>query len=147
MKKIPFQYNDGGRSAAGFVGNVGDCVVRAIAIVTGCSYIQVYERINSLAKSERKGKRKRKISNARTGVFKTTYKKVLEQIGATWVPLMQIGSGCQVHLCPEELPKRGTYILNVSKHLTVWIDGVLHDTYDCSRDGRRCVYGYWKIPT
>jgi len=23
------------------------------------------------------------------------------------------------------------------------IDGVLHDTHDCSRDGTRCVYGYW----
>jgi len=25
------------------------------------------------------------------------------------------------------------------------IDGVLHDAYDCSREGTRCVYGYYKL--
>lgn len=30
-----------------------------------------------------------------------------------------------------------------SKHLTCVKDRVLYDTYDCSRDGTRCVYGYW----
>jgi hypothetical protein len=24
------------------------------------------------------------------------------------------------------------------------IDGVIHDTHDCSRGGTRCVYGYWR---
>ena len=24
------------------------------------------------------------------------------------------------------------------------IDGVIHDTYDPTRGGTRCVYGYWK---
>ena len=28
-------YNDGGRTAAGFKGETGDCVTRAIAIATG----------------------------------------------------------------------------------------------------------------
>jgi hypothetical protein len=27
------------------------------------------------------------------------------------------------------------------------IDGVIHDTHDCSRRGKRCVYGYWQPPT
>jgi hypothetical protein len=141
----PFQYNDGGRKAAGFSGNVGDCVVRAIAIASGCSYMTIYEMVNSLAKSERKGSRKRGVSNARNGVYKTTYKKIFERLGAVWVPLMSIGSGCTVHLRPEELPKEGRYVLSLSKHLAAWVDGVLHDTHDCSRDGTRCVYGYWKL--
>ncbi len=25
------------------------------------------------------------------------------------------------------------------------IDGVVHDTYDCTRNGTRCVYGYWTL--
>jgi hypothetical protein len=25
------------------------------------------------------------------------------------------------------------------------IDGVLHDTHDCTRGGTRCVYGYWIV--
>ena len=32
---LELQINDGGRSAAGFKGKAGDCVVRSIASVTG----------------------------------------------------------------------------------------------------------------
>jgi hypothetical protein len=31
-----------------------------------------------------------------------------------------------------------------SRHLVAVIDGVIHDTHDCSRDGTRCVYGYFQ---
>ena len=34
----------------------------------------------------------------------------------------------------NELPS-GTLIVSCSKHITVVKDGVLHDTYDCSRNG------------
>jgi len=37
-------------------------------------------------------------------------------------------------------------VVSVSKHYTAVIDGELHDTWDCSRAGSRCVYGYWKKP-
>jgi len=56
---------------------------------------------------------------------------------------MKIGSGCKVHLSSNELPD-GRLIVKVSKHITAVIDGVLNDTYDCSRNGTRCVYGYFK---
>jgi hypothetical protein len=26
------------------------------------------------------------------------------------------------------------------------IDGIIYDTHDCSRRGKRCVYGYWQPP-
>lgn len=55
---------------------------------------------------------------------------------------MQIGSGCQVHLREDELPS-GRLIVKVSKHLTAVINGVIHNSHDPSRDGTRCVYGYW----
>jgi len=32
------QYNDGGRKAAGFKGDTGDCVARSIAIASGLHY-------------------------------------------------------------------------------------------------------------
>jgi hypothetical protein len=143
--KPPFQYNDGGRSAAGYQGNTGDCVCRAISIAAGVPYAEVYETINRLAKSERTGKRKRGVSSARSGVYRTTCMKVMQKLGAVWYPTMGIGTGCRVHLREDELPKQGRYILSLSKHWAAWIDGVLHDTHDCSRDGTRCVYGYWKI--
>lgn len=145
--KIPFQPNDGGRSAAGYQGHTGDCVCRAIAIAARVPYADVYQTINELAKCERRGSRKRGISCARKGVYKTTYKKIMERLGAKWTPLMGVGTGCRVHLRADELPSQGRYILSLSKHWAAWIDGVLHDTFDCSRNGTRCVYGYWKLPS
>ena len=47
-----FQYDDGGRAAAGFRGDAGDCVTRAIAIATRQGYLTVYNSLNALAKSE-----------------------------------------------------------------------------------------------
>ena len=58
-------FNDGGREAAGYKGSTGDCVTRAIAIVTGKPYKEVYNEINVLAEAERTGKRKKKKSRYR----------------------------------------------------------------------------------
>lgn len=56
---MEFKHNDGGRSEAGYKGITGDCAVRAISIVTGKSYQEVYDAINYLAKNwERTGVRK-----------------------------------------------------------------------------------------
>lgn len=143
-------YDDGGREAAGFVGTTGDCVCRAIAIATQMPYKEVYKLINSYGKQERPG-RKRKgnsynghRSSARTGVYKDTIRKIMEKLGWKWHPLMTIGSGCTTHLRKEELPS-GRIICNVSRHCVAVIDGVIHDTYDCSRDENRCVYGYYAM--
>jgi hypothetical protein len=40
----------------------------------------------------------------------------------------------------------GRLIARCSRHLVAVIDGVIHDTHDSSRDGTRCVYGYWTAP-
>jgi hypothetical protein len=140
-----FQVDDGGRLAAGYKGKAGDCVVRAIAIATEKPYQQIYDLVNSAAAYERTGKRKRGKSDARTGVYKTSIKRVMKSLGWVWTPTMQIGSGCTVHLRADELPA-GRLVVSVSKHLTAVIDGVIHDTHDCSRRGTRCVYGYWQPP-
>ena len=135
-------FSDGGRAAAGYIGTTGDCVTRAIAIATEKPYQEVYDALNELAKTERTGKRKTKISNARTGVYRTSYERYLGLLGWTWKPTMTIGSGCKVHLKAEELPT-GRLIVKVSKHLVAVIDGTIFDTHDPSRNGTRCVYGYW----
>jgi hypothetical protein len=148
-----FQYNDGGRAAAGFKGEAGDCVVRAIAIATQMPYREIYALVNHVAKESPKhrlirsrGKtRYMPRSNARKGVLKADIRKVMARIGWTWVPTMLIGSGCKVHLRADELPT-GRIIVSVSKHLTALINGVIQDTHDPSRDGTRCVYGYYTIP-
>jgi hypothetical protein len=140
-----FRFHDGGRAAAGYRGKTGDCVVRSIAIATGLPYQHIYDLVNRASTRERTGARKRGISNARTGVYKSTIHRVLKELGWVWTPTMQIGSGCTVHLRPSQLPS-GRLVVSVSKHLTAMIDGVIYDTHDCSRRGRRCVYGYWQPP-
>jgi hypothetical protein len=144
-----FAHDDGGRAAAGYKGFAGDCGARALAIVAGIPYQEAYDLVNEAAAVERPGARKRRRSgaarprsSARTGVYGDTMRRLMAKLGWTWVPTMRIGSGCTVHLKADELPA-GRLLVNVSKHYTAVIDGVIHDTHDPSRDGTRCVYGYW----
>ena len=80
-RSMRFQYDDGGRAAAGFRGDAGDCVTRAIAIATRQDYLTVYHSLNALAKSERTGKSKRGVSSARNGVYRQTIRCYLQGIG------------------------------------------------------------------
>lgn len=145
---INFNYNDGGRTAAGYKGNAGDCVCRSICIVTGLPYEQVYERLAEGNATQRRGKREGKskagVRTAARGINtkRKWFEDYMKELGFEWVATMKIGEGCKVHLSADELPK-GRLIVNVSKHFTAVIDGVLNDTHDCSRGGSRCVYGYY----
>ena len=134
--------NDGGREAAGYKGTAGDCGVRAVAIATGKPYQEIYDRINKLAESERGRGRKKRKSSARTGVWRETLNKLLAEEGFRWVATMAIGSGCTVHMAEDELPD-GILVCRLSKHYTTVINRQCHDTHDPTRDGTRCVYGYW----
>ena len=158
-----FVFDDGGRKAAGYKGNTGDCVVRAIAITSGLSYKEVYEElternrqfVSKYKDQQRKGYLTRngriadKLVNrgytVRGGVYKEVYRPLLKELGYHWHPAVSIGTGCQVHLHKNELPTSGRLILRVSKHLAAYVDGVLRDKFDCSRGGRRCVYGWYAI--
>ena len=146
---IQFKYNDGGRAAAGYTGkNVGDCVCRSISIITGKPYQEIYDRLAIGNATQRRSKRERKskagVKTASRGISakRKWFTEYMEELGFVWVPTMKIGQGCKVHLRADELPK-GKLIVNVSKHFTAVIDGVINDTYDCSRGGTRCVYGYY----
>jgi hypothetical protein len=131
---------DGGRAEAGFVGEAGDCVARAIAIAAELEYREVYDALAGFA-AERGRPR-----SARDGVHRKDYDRLLLELGFTWTPTMGIGTGCTVHLRDGELPA-GRLVVRCSKHVCAVIDGVIHDTHDPSRDGTRCVYGYWTAPT
>jgi hypothetical protein len=161
---MEFIYNDGGRKDAGFKGNAGDCVCRSIAIITEKPYREVYDALNEISKPYQKicdeitdtfneidkkmGKKMgkchayKKLSSSRTGHIREVYGKYLKSLGYEWIPTMKIGTGCLVHLRSNELPA-GRLIVSVSKHLTAMIDGIINDTWDCSREGSRCVYGYY----
>jgi hypothetical protein len=175
MARMPFVRDDGGRAAAGFKGTAtGDCVARALAIVSGRPYADIYAALAAGNATQRRSKyeiRKgvkhsgRRSAAAGISTKRKWFTDYMASLGFTWVPTMQIGSGCKVHLVAGELPA-GRLMVNVSKHYTAVIDGVVHDTYDPQRDpqdrvepvklgggwqasrvvgqtGGRCVYGYW----
>ena len=128
---LELKINDGGRAAAGFKGQAGDCVVRSIAIATGSPYKKIYDDLFKANQEFRNTSRtklarslKQRNDSPRTGTHRVVLKKYLEKLGWKWTPTMFVGQGCKVHLKREELPM-GTLI------------------FDCSRNGTRCVYGYW----
>ena len=143
---MTYQYNDGGRQAAGFKGKTGDCVARAVAIASGRPYAEVYARLAEGTGAQRAGKKGKRAASARSGINVTRkwFKDLLAEWGFVWVPTMTVGSGCKVHLRADELPA-GRLVVSVSQHYTTMIDGVIHDTWNPDRGGDRCVYGYWKL--
>ena len=146
-----FVYDDGGREAAGYKGDAGDCVTRAIAIAAQIPYKDVYEALakgnatQRASKLDRRSKSRAGVKTARNGIFtgRKWFKDYMHGLGFVWTSTMKIGSGCRVHLREDELPAEGRLILSLSKHYAAYIDGTLRDTHNCSRDGTRCVYGYW----
>ena len=131
-----FIYNDGGRSKYFKAQNVGDCAIRAISIATKKDYKEVYNSLKELNKGV----------SCRNGTPKKVDKKYLEKIGWKWLACIKPGTGMLVHLNEDELPLKGTIIVQVSKHLTCLKDGILNDAFDCSREGSRGVYGIWYNP-
>lgn len=131
-----WRHSDGGRLAAGFKGEAGDCVVRAIAIATYQPYQNVYAELAERNKAN--GDQR----SARNGTPRKIYEPYMFDLGWLWNPTMRIGSGCQVHMRADELPD-GPLVVRLSGHLSAVIDGIVYDTHDPTRDGTRCVYGYY----
>lgn len=131
---MKFEFNDGGRSKYFKASNVGDCCVRAICNATNKDYKEVYDALKKLNEGV----------SCRNGTPKDVWKTYIEkELGWKKISCSGIGVKKKVHLNENELPKKGTYLVQVSKHLTCVKDGVLIDTYDCSRNGTRMVYCYW----
>jgi len=145
---MEYVYNDGGRVEAGFKGKSGDCVVRAIAIAAELPYMRVYKDLRKINSDFANGRSRtaKKIQTTgptpRNGNYKDAYHNYVLSLGFKWVSAMSVGSGCKVHLTDGELPN-ARVIARLSRHLCAVVDGVINDTYDPSRKGTRCVYGYY----
>lgn len=131
-------YNDGGRKAAGYKGTCGDCVTRAIAIATGIPYELIYDELAYRIKeyfaalhpnipwrliSGRRGGRRG--TTPRNGVNHNVYRPFLLMRGWRWHET----PGRWFY--PTDFPT-GRVIVQLPSHLVTVIDGVIHDTYDCS---------------
>ena len=131
---MEFIWNDGGRSACGFVGLTGDCVTRAIAIGTGAVYRDVYASLGERA-----------LKSPRKGVPVAIADEHLQKLG--WASHSGNNRGLSVlalpkgiviaHVCHDDFTKN---------HLCTVIDHVVHDTWNPSEDDDYVVAMYWTPP-
>ena len=155
-----FVRDDGGRGRSGIVRGhkygTGDCVARAIAIATENPYREVHDamivanvRYVAAGKSEwaRRAKRRGGISafHPDHGVSHEAYRPYLEGLGWRYTSTKELPRGEGIHLRADELPG-GRLIVSLPYHVVAVIDGVIHDTSDCSGAGRRRIRGYWSAP-
>lgn len=156
---MEFKYEDGGRSKYFNASSVGDCVTRAICNATQKDYKEVYSELQRLEKTLKVGKRE-KLGSARNGIRKKVSRYYIEkELGWIRVKTCMPGSHERVHLVEGEIPTKGSFIVQLSKHLTCLRDGVIVDTYDCSdktyydengdlqHNTNRVIYGYWRKPS
>lgn len=121
-----FQYTDGGRSKYYTLKNVGDCVIRAIAIATEKDYKKLVEETWEFTKNYGL-----QISD------QTVYELYLESIGWERVSSPKF-KGRKAKA--KDLPK-GRYIMSQANHLSALVDGVIHDIWNTSN---RMVYCYYR---
>jgi hypothetical protein len=155
--RCKFVKDDGGRGKSGIPrgrkDEVGDCVARAIAIATQKPYREVHDaltvgKVRHVAAGEshwtRHARRKGGVSafHADHGVPTEVSDVYLESLGWKFTSTKELPRGKGVHLRADELPG-GRLIVHLPSHFTAVIDGVIHDTHDCSDEGRRRIQGYW----
>jgi hypothetical protein len=149
--RCEFVEDDGGRAAAGYAEATGDCVARAITIATGKLYAEVFEAL--------KAEHARYVKRLRPGSYDALYEQrrrsepiengCREKVSGPY--LRSLGwhyTRIREHLCLRAgaLPS-GRLIVNLDNHYVAVIDGVIHDTYDSGRAGKRPVMGYWSQAT
>ena len=127
---MTYQYNDGGRLAAGFKGKAGDCVVRSICIALNLDYKTTYKQLAQANKDYGNEK------SARNGLSKKVYIPFLTQHGWVWRSAPKFDG--RKARCAD-MPK-GIVIARQAHHLVAVIDGVPNDIGNPSH---KMVYGYW----
>ena len=145
--ELKFEHNDGGRKAAGYKGDTGDCVTRAITIATGGDYETVRRELMGAtadfrATSRSRAAKGKKTNSVRNGTLKKVYRPYLERTGWTRVSLQKFGDSKRHYMTTDDLPM-GTVIVEMRKHLVTIIDHVVQDTWD-SRTADKWVDG---VPT
>ena len=125
MSVLGYKYNDGGRKDAGFKGDTGDCVTRAISIVTRLDYRDVYDELNRLTREMTGGL----YRSVRDGCTTPVTHRFLTEQGYT----LSLRSR-------EYLGETYTYqdevIAVMARHWCAVIDDVVQDTWDCRTSKR-----------
>ena len=108
-----------------------DCVVRAISVAAKKDYLEVRRELNQ--KKKELGYSSYKDTKFLYDYFKAYPRLIFKAIKGE--PRIKGSDFTELH------PK-GSYILKMAGHITVCIDGVIYDTWDCTY---RSVYTAWEI--
>jgi len=100
---------------------VNDCVIRAISVAEGKSWDETYEKLSDLAQEE--GNLLDDVNFVENYLDKK-YKRVPHYSKTVGEFLV-------------EYPK-GIYLITMNGHITVAIDEILYDTFDCRNRVMRC---------
>ena len=133
---MQFYKTDGGRRDAGFKGNTGDCVTRAIAIATETPYRQVYRDLTALTKSMTGGL----DTSVRRGCSRIVAHRYLIDLG--W-SVVRTPNGYLT-----DAPTDEWIIAALPRHKMAILDGTVHDSWDsrfCQRTkcGSPRLLGYY----
>ena len=123
---IGYAKNDGGRAASGRRGQTGDCVVRAIAILTGADYDRVYNDMAAAMKA---------AGFPATGDARRTrgpkawrvQQNVLESYG---LEKIYMPARSRKPTYTEAYEKYGNCVVKTTRHLAAIRDGKLQDIAD-----------------
>ena len=100
--------------------SIGDCVKRAIIVVTGMDYSKVQRELNKY-KTVTGAKSFNSIKNLRY------VEDVLKAKKITFQSKLTAEEFYQKH-------PRGRYILDMDEHWSACVDGCIYDTWDCSKE-------------
>ena len=105
---------------------VNDCVVRAISVAENKTWDQTYEELSCIAQEE--------------GILLDDVNFVESYLDSKYrrVPHLSMTVGDVI----EEFPE-GIFLITMNGHITVIVDGVLYDTFDCRDRKIRCI---WNVP-
>ena len=104
---------------------VNDCVVRAIAVAEKKSWDEIYDKLSDIAQDE--------------GILLDDVEFVEGYLDKRYRRVCNYSKTVGEFI--DEYPK-GTFLVTMDGHITVIIDGVLYDTFDCRN---RRMFCSWEV--
>ncbi len=151
---MEFVISDGGRKAAGFKGDCGDSLVRAIAIAARRPYAEVYKECSLMnanySKTNLPKWRFAGVRTARYGVCTdhAQFRDYMKNMEFVWYPPRRWGKACKLYLDDTDIPM-GRLIITLSRYWMAVDNGIIFDAWDphnfSSRWPKPRVYGWWKL--
>lgn len=105
--------------------SVNDCVVRAISLAEGNSWDETYEKLSTIAQHE--------------GILLDDVNFVESYLDRRYKRACHYSKTVGEFLTEH---CRGTYLITMPGHITVIVDGILYDTFDCRNREMWCA---WKV--